>query len=64
MDWMEARGAELGLIHHKLRLDLISKVHGIHSAEEYFWMCKSKKNYACLLNCYSAHGMKDQGLEL
>jgi hypothetical protein len=27
-------------------------------------MCKSKKNYACLLNCYSAHGMKDQGLEL
>ncbi|XP_072150357.1 LOW QUALITY PROTEIN: pentatricopeptide repeat-containing protein At4g01990, mitochondrial-like [Setaria viridis] len=68
MDWMEARGAELGLIHHTLRLDLISKVHGIQAAEEYFWslpdMFKSKKTYACLLNCYSAHGMEDQGLEL
>ncbi|CAL4956998.1 unnamed protein product [Urochloa decumbens] len=68
MDWMEAHGAELRLTHHAIRLDLISKVHGIHAAEEYFWslpdMFKSMKTYSCLLHCYSAHRMADKGLVL
>ncbi|CAO2192803.1 unnamed protein product [Urochloa humidicola] len=68
MDWLEAHGAELNLTHHALHLDLISKVHGIQAAEEYFWsladMFKSMKTYSCLLHCYSAQGMADKGLEL
>ncbi|KAL6626295.1 hypothetical protein ACP70R_030021 [Stipagrostis hirtigluma subsp. patula] len=68
MDWMEARGAKLNLGHHALRLDLISKVHGVQAAEEYFWslpdMFKSVKTYSSLLNCYVEHRMADKGLEL
>uniref|UniRef100_A0A453N601 Pentacotripeptide-repeat region of PRORP domain-containing protein n=1 Tax=Aegilops tauschii subsp. strangulata TaxID=200361 RepID=A0A453N601_AEGTS len=63
MDWMESRGAKL---HQALRLGLVSKVHGIQAAEEYFWSLpdKSKETYSCLLNCYGEHGMACKGLEL
>ncbi|KAL6850378.1 hypothetical protein ACP4OV_021005 [Aristida adscensionis] len=68
MDWMEARGAKLNLGHHALRLDLVSKVHGIQAAEEYFCSLpdelKSLKTYSSLLNCYAEHKMADKGLEL
>ncbi|VAI43035.1 unnamed protein product [Triticum turgidum subsp. durum] len=66
MDWMESRGAKLTLEHQALRLGLVSKVHGIQAAEEYFWSLpdKSKETYLCLLNCYGEHGMACKGLEL
>ncbi|WVZ59689.1 hypothetical protein U9M48_009799 [Paspalum notatum var. saurae] len=68
LDWMEARGAKLRRGHHALRLGLVSKVHGIQAAEEYFWnlpdIFKSIETYSCLLNCYSEHRMADKGLEL
>ncbi|XP_006644107.1 pentatricopeptide repeat-containing protein At4g01990, mitochondrial-like [Oryza brachyantha] len=68
MDWMEARGVNLQLKHHALRLDLVSKVNGIHAAQEYFWslpdVFRSVKTYCTLLNCYAEHGMADKGLEL
>ncbi|KAF7083236.1 hypothetical protein CFC21_087044 [Triticum aestivum] len=53
MDWMESRGAKLIPGHQELRLGLVSKVHGIQAAEEYFWSLpdKSKKTYSSLLNC-------------
>ncbi|XBI44852.1 hypothetical protein VPH35_109456 [Triticum aestivum] len=61
MDWMEARGAKLTPGHQALRLDLVSKVHGIQAAEEYFWslpdILKSRKTFSCLLNRYGEHGM-------
>ncbi|XP_044951780.1 pentatricopeptide repeat-containing protein At4g01990, mitochondrial-like [Hordeum vulgare subsp. vulgare] len=66
MDWMESRGAKLSLGNQALRLGLVSRVHGIQAAEEYFWSLpdKSKKTYSCLLNCYGEHGMACKGLEL
>ncbi|XBH61096.1 hypothetical protein VPH35_115598 [Triticum aestivum] len=66
MDWMESRGAKLTLEHQALRLGLVSKVHGLQAAEEYFWSLpdKSKETYSCLLNCYGEHGMACKGLEL
>ncbi|KAF0921210.1 hypothetical protein E2562_039317 [Oryza meyeriana var. granulata] len=68
MDWMEARGVNLQLKHHALRLDLVSKVNGIHAAEEYFWslpdIFRSMKSYSSLLNCYAEHGMAHKGLKL
>ncbi|XBH61091.1 hypothetical protein VPH35_115593 [Triticum aestivum] len=68
LDWMEARGANLSPGHQAVRLDLVSKVHGIQAAEEYFWslpdISKSVKTYSCLLNCYGEHGLAYKGLEL
>ena len=66
MDWMESRGAKLIPGHQALRLGLVSKVHGIQAAEEYFWSLpdKSKKTYSSLLNCYGEHRMASKGLEL
>ncbi|XP_037453140.1 pentatricopeptide repeat-containing protein At4g01990, mitochondrial-like [Triticum dicoccoides] len=68
LDWIEARGANLTPGHQAVRLDLISKVHGIQAAEEYFWslpdISKSLKTYSCLLNCYGNHGLAYKGLEL
>ncbi|KAE8812175.1 Pentatricopeptide repeat-containing protein [Hordeum vulgare] len=67
MEWMEARGAKLTPGHQALRLDLVSKVHGIQAAEEYFWslpdILKSRKACSCLLNCYGEHMMACKGLE-
>ncbi|KAI4979536.1 hypothetical protein ZWY2020_016289 [Hordeum vulgare] len=67
LDWMESRGANLSPGHQAMRLDLISKVHGIQAAEEYFWsipdISKSVKTYSCLLNCYGKHGLAYKGLE-
>uniref|UniRef100_N1R2F5 PROP1-like PPR domain-containing protein n=1 Tax=Aegilops tauschii TaxID=37682 RepID=N1R2F5_AEGTA len=66
--WMEARGANLSPGHQAVRLDLVSKVHGIQAPEEYFWslpnISKSVKTYSCLLNCYGQHGLAYKGLEL
>ncbi|WVZ59700.1 hypothetical protein U9M48_009810 [Paspalum notatum var. saurae] len=68
MEWMEAHGAKLNDQHRALRLNLVSKVHGIQEAEEYFWnlpdIFKSVKTYSCLLYCYGEHRMADKGLEL
>ncbi|KAF7088367.1 hypothetical protein CFC21_091487 [Triticum aestivum] len=68
LDWMEARGANLSPGHQAVRLDLVSKVHGIQAAEEYFWslpdISKSVKTYSCLLNCYGQHGLAYKGLDL
>ncbi|KAJ1294735.1 hypothetical protein BS78_01G168800 [Paspalum vaginatum] len=68
MEWMEACGAKLRRGHHALHLGLVSKVHGIQAAEEYFWnlpdIFKSIETYSCLLNCYGDHKMADKGLEL
>ncbi|XBH61093.1 hypothetical protein VPH35_115595 [Triticum aestivum] len=68
LDWMEARGANLSPGHQAVRLKLVSKVHGIQAAEEYFWslpdISKSVKTYSCLLNCYGNHGLAYKGLEL
>uniref|UniRef100_A0A0E0JHJ2 Pentacotripeptide-repeat region of PRORP domain-containing protein n=1 Tax=Oryza punctata TaxID=4537 RepID=A0A0E0JHJ2_ORYPU len=68
MDWMEARGVNMQLKHHALRLDLVSKVDGIHAAEEYFGslpdIFRSKQTYSTLLNCYAEHRMAEKGLEL
>ena len=68
MDWMESRGAKLIPGHQALRLGLVSIVHGIQAAEEYFWslpdISKSLKTYSCLLNCYGEHRMASKGLEL
>ncbi|RAL44827.1 hypothetical protein DM860_003586 [Cuscuta australis] len=79
-DWMKKNEAvRFSATEHAMRLDLIGKVHGIVSAEDYFNSLseedKNEKTYGALLHCYSRQlqvdkallhlqEMKDKGLTL
>nr|XP_010921472.1 pentatricopeptide repeat-containing protein At4g01990, mitochondrial [Elaeis guineensis] len=65
MDWMvNTRGMNMSYTNHAIRLDLIAKVRGIESAEEYFFKlpepAKNERTYGALLNCYCSEKMADK----
>ncbi|XP_062197329.1 pentatricopeptide repeat-containing protein At4g01990, mitochondrial-like [Phragmites australis] len=69
MDWMvNARGMNMSLTNHAIRLDLICKVRGIEAAENYFTglpdPAKNHRTYGALLNCYCSAKMEDKATDL
>ncbi|KAK9084356.1 hypothetical protein Scep_030827 [Stephania cephalantha] len=68
MEWMEMRGTNLSYSDYAIRLDLLSKVKGLSSAEEYFdSLSASAKNnltYGALLNCYCKEKVTEKALAL
>ncbi|XP_008810293.1 pentatricopeptide repeat-containing protein At4g01990, mitochondrial-like [Phoenix dactylifera] len=68
MHWMEKRSMEMPNGYHAVRLDLISKVKGVRSAEEYFSNlpepAKNQRTYGALFNCYCSGKMTDRAVAL
>nr|CAD1828567.1 unnamed protein product [Ananas comosus var. bracteatus] len=69
MDWMvKTRGMNMSYTNHAIRLDLIYKVRGIESAEEYFSAlpeaAKNARTYGALLNCYCTAKMEEKATSL
>ncbi|KAG1359164.1 pentatricopeptide repeat-containing protein [Cocos nucifera] len=68
MHWMERRGMETPNGYHAIRLDLISKIKGIRSAEEYFSNlpepAKNQRTYGALFGCYCSGRMMDRAVAL
>ncbi|KAJ6807712.1 pentatricopeptide repeat-containing protein-like, mitochondrial [Iris pallida] len=69
MDWMvNTRGMNMSWTNHAIRLDLIAKVRGIESAEDYFCSlpetAKNQRTYGALLNCYCLEKMVDKATAL
>ncbi|XP_010249903.1 PREDICTED: pentatricopeptide repeat-containing protein At1g60770-like [Nelumbo nucifera] len=68
LKWMEKRGRDLTHGDQAIRLDLLSKVEGIASAEKYFdslkESAKNKLTYGALLNCYCKEKMVDKAMSL
>ncbi|KAF8401319.1 hypothetical protein HHK36_012253 [Tetracentron sinense] len=68
MDWMEERGINLSYSDCAVRLDLLSKVEGIASAEKYFNglspPVKNQLTYGALLNCYCKEKMTEKAVAL
>ncbi|XP_072996765.1 pentatricopeptide repeat-containing protein At4g01990, mitochondrial-like [Typha latifolia] len=65
MEWMvKTRGMNMSYTNHAIRLDLISKVRGVESAEEYFSTlpesAKNQRTYGALLSCYCSAKMADK----
>uniref|UniRef100_A0A1D1YZY6 Pentatricopeptide repeat-containing protein At4g01990, mitochondrial n=1 Tax=Anthurium amnicola TaxID=1678845 RepID=A0A1D1YZY6_9ARAE len=68
MEWMDARGMKMWYRDYALRLELVSKVEGIASAEKYFsrlsTSAKNSDTYQALLSCYCTTKMKDEAIAL
>lgn len=69
MDWMvKVKGMNMSYANHAIRIDLISKVKGIESAEDYFSKlpetAKQERTYGALFNCYCTEKMLDKALAL
>ncbi|XP_065031471.1 pentatricopeptide repeat-containing protein At4g01990, mitochondrial-like [Musa acuminata AAA Group] len=69
MEWMSGtRGMNISYTNHAIRLDLISKVKGTESAEEYFSQlpepAKNERTYGSLLNCYCSGKNADKAISL
>ncbi|KAJ4969305.1 hypothetical protein NE237_016006 [Protea cynaroides] len=68
MEWMEKRGINLSFSDYAVRIDLLSKVNGITSAENYFnnlsTPAKNKLSYGALLNCYCKEKRTEEALAL
>ncbi|KAL5700295.1 hypothetical protein ACHQM5_025755 [Ranunculus cassubicifolius] len=68
IEWMEKRGTNLSYKDHAVRLDLVSKIKGIDSAEQYFNdlpdPAKNHFTYGALLNCYCKNMMTEKALAL
>ncbi|XXG78017.1 hypothetical protein AAC387_Pa08g2049 [Persea americana] len=69
-EWMSSQGERfrLNTSDTAIQLDLISKVHGVSSAEEYFSMIpdalKDKRTHGALLNAYAQATMKEKAEDL
>ncbi|KAL9234062.1 hypothetical protein vseg_008977 [Gypsophila vaccaria] len=66
-EWMYEKGlCEFTATEHAVQLDLIGRVHGFISAENYFNSLrdgdKTKKTYGALLNCYVRQRQVDKSL--
>ncbi|KAI4354666.1 hypothetical protein L6164_003513 [Bauhinia variegata] len=65
-EWMSNREERFRLTKSDaaIQLDLVAKVHGVSSAEEYFLRLtdefKDKRTYGALLNAYVSTGLKDK----
>lgn len=69
MDWMvKVKGMNMSYPNHAIRVDLISKVKGTESAEDYFSKlpeaAKQERTYGALFNCYCTEKMLDKALAL
>ncbi|PKA55825.1 Pentatricopeptide repeat-containing protein [Apostasia shenzhenica] len=69
MDWMvKTRGVNLSYTNCAICLDLIGKVRGVKSAEEYFnglpEPAKNERTYGALLNCYCSAKMDNKATAL
>ncbi|ONK63214.1 uncharacterized protein A4U43_C07F12570 [Asparagus officinalis] len=69
MDWMvKIKGMNLSYTNHAIRIDLMSKVKGIESAEDYFSKlpenAKQEQTYGALFSCYCTEKMLDKALSL
>ncbi|KAL4558902.1 hypothetical protein LXL04_037107 [Taraxacum kok-saghyz] len=68
MEWMDKRDINFSNTDMAVRLDLISKVHGVGAAERYFHDLSphlhNRNTYGALLNCYCKLKMTDKALAL
>ncbi|XP_043708854.1 pentatricopeptide repeat-containing protein At1g02370, mitochondrial-like isoform X2 [Telopea speciosissima] len=68
IEWMEKRGINLSHSDYAVHIDLLSKVKGIASAENYFNNllppAKNHLTYGALLNCYCKSKMTEEALAL
>ncbi|XP_042516543.1 pentatricopeptide repeat-containing protein At1g02370, mitochondrial-like isoform X2 [Macadamia integrifolia] len=68
MDWMENRGINMSYSDYAVRIDLLAKVKGIDSAQNYFNNlippAKNQLTYGALLNCYCKAKMTEEALAL
>ncbi|KAF9619837.1 hypothetical protein IFM89_009588, partial [Coptis chinensis] len=68
LEWWEKRGQDLSPGDHAIRLELLSKIEGLESAEKYFGSlpehAKNKSTYGALLHCYCRENMVEKALEL
>ncbi|XP_066314247.1 pentatricopeptide repeat-containing protein At4g01990, mitochondrial-like [Miscanthus floridulus] len=69
MDWMvNARGMNMSITNHAIRLDLIYKVRGLEAAENYFANlpdpAKNHRTYGALLSCYCSAKMEEKATNL
>lgn len=68
MDWIAKIGLDMTSGNHALYLDLLSKVNGIDSAENYFLSlsdpAKDDRTYGALLYCYCRKRMKNKAIAL
>ncbi|KAJ6795540.1 pentatricopeptide repeat-containing protein, mitochondrial-like [Iris pallida] len=69
MDWMvNIKGMNMSYTNHAIRLDLIAKVKGVESAEDYFAnlpeSAKNQRTYGALFNCYCSEKMEDKVITL
>ncbi|XP_023753708.1 pentatricopeptide repeat-containing protein At4g01990, mitochondrial [Lactuca sativa] len=68
MEWMDKRDINFSNTDFAVRLDLISKVHGVGAAEGYFHdlspHLQNRNTYGALLNCYCKLKMTDKALAL
>ncbi|CAL5196771.1 unnamed protein product [Lathyrus oleraceus] len=68
-EWMSSKGlCPISATDHAVQLNLIGKVRGLDSAENYFQNLndedKTEKAYGALLNCYAREGLVDKSLSL
>ncbi|GAB2298682.1 hypothetical protein Dimus_032753 [Dionaea muscipula] len=68
-EWMNERNIlNFSTTEHAVQLDLIGRVHGFHSAENYFnrlpYQARTGKTYGALLNCYVRQRETDKSLSL
>ncbi|XP_051128899.1 pentatricopeptide repeat-containing protein At4g21705, mitochondrial [Andrographis paniculata] len=65
-EWMKNRGFAFTPVQHAVQLDLIGKVHGFESAEDYFSSLseedKTDKAYGALLHCYVRQRQTEKAL--
>ena len=68
MEWMDKRDINFSNPDLAVRLDLISKVHGVAAAEGFFndlsAPLQTRNTYGALLNCYRKLKMADKALAL
>ncbi|KAJ4955111.1 hypothetical protein NE237_011894 [Protea cynaroides] len=68
LEWIEKRGRKLTHGDQAIRIDLLSKVEGVASAEKYFSSLKksgkTKETYGALLSCYCKEKMTDKAMAL
>ncbi|KAL6626296.1 hypothetical protein ACP70R_030022 [Stipagrostis hirtigluma subsp. patula] len=69
MDWMvNVKGMNMSFTSHAIRLDLIYKVRGIESAENYFLglpdPAKNHRTYGALLSCYCSGKMEEKATDV
>ncbi|KAG5525444.1 hypothetical protein RHGRI_031936 [Rhododendron griersonianum] len=67
-EWMEKQKNKMNNADHAVRMDLLSKIKGVTSAEEYFnnleESSKTVKTYGALLSCYCKEKMIDEATNL